>query len=234
MSIPVIAVKDERGSNMELSVSSAPGHSQQDTGKKDPGIPGINMTSVHQTIKEEQKEIKNEIKENKSAISRNISEVREVTRESREDFNNSRRNETPVRSGWVNNENEVRSAVHTLLETENITGGIGPYVSAIARDFNNSASSAWKLEERIQGRNEIMRLFFGGDRDAAAELVNLTAQNKARIQQVLQLMNATTMDPDTRAMIQEQVRILQNEQTRLEQLAELEHKDRGLLGWIGF
>jgi hypothetical protein len=142
-------------------------------------------------------------------------------------------NATPARAGWTKNPNEVRLAVHTLLAMENLTGGIGTQVSSIARDFNNSAQKTWQLEARIESRDAFSRFLFGGDRASAAELAGLTVQNENRIRQIEQLVNDGTLDSATRAMLEEQLRILEAENTRLGQLSELELQDRGLLGWIG-
>ena len=133
----------------------------------------------------------------------------------------------------LKNHNEVRLAVNTLLSMEDRTGGIGQNISAIARDFNNSVSVSEKIEQKIQDRSGIMRLFLGGDRDAAGQLANITSQNQARIQKIQQLISNATLDPDVRAFIEEQLQAMQNEETRLEQLATREQQDRGLFGWLG-
>jgi hypothetical protein len=131
------------------------------------------------------------------------------------------------------NRNEVRLAVHTLLALGNISGGIGPQVSVIAQEFNNSVQATWQYEERIQNRNILSRLFFGGDEAAATGLNDLAVQNQNRIREIEQLMNASDLEPETRLMLEEQLRIMEQENTRLEQVAQAEQADRGLFGWIG-
>jgi hypothetical protein len=116
---------------------------------------------------------------------------------------------------------------------EDRTGGIGQNISAIAREFNNSVSVSEKLEQKIQDRSGIMRVFLGGDRETAGQLATITSQNQARIQKIQQLMNTTTLDTDVRAFLEEQLQAMQNEETRLEQLATREQQDRGLFGWLG-
>ena len=170
---------------------------------------------------------------NATAPGQNLSGRHAEIRQDRERLNATLRNATPVRAGWSRNENQVRLAVHTLLAMENITGGIGQQVSAIARDFNNSAQKTWQLEEQIRNRDGISRFFFGGDQVSAGELANLTASNQNRIRQIEQLMNAEDLDTETRAMLEEQVRIIQEENTRLGQLASAEQQNHGLLGWFG-
>jgi hypothetical protein len=74
---------------------------------------------------------------------------------------------------------------------------------------------------------------FGGDREAARELANQTAQNNARIIELKQLMSSATLDTEVRATIEDQIRIIQQEQERLQQLATREQEDRGLFGRFG-
>jgi hypothetical protein len=174
-----------------------------------------------------------EIDDSKNKSGRTISDVREDHNRRHESLNATLRNISSGERDRIQNENEVRLAVHTLLEMEDLSGGIGRNVSAIAQDFNNSASSARALENRIQNRNSIIRLLFGGDRDSARELANITAGNQARIVELHQLMSSAPLDADVRAMMEDQVRIMQKEQDRMEQLATREQEDRGFFGWFG-
>lgn len=164
---------------------------------------------------------------------RNTAQVREKIRSDRNALNATLRNATPVRAGWSTTTNEVRLAVHTLLAMENITGGIGSQVSAVAREFNNSASQSWQLEERIRNRDAVSRFFFGGDQTSAAELANLSVQNQNRIRQIEQLMANESLDEETRAMLQEQLAIMELENTRLGQVSSAEQQSRGIFGWLG-
>ncbi|MCK9581533.1 MAG: hypothetical protein M0Q92_13950 [Methanoregula sp.] len=131
------------------------------------------------------------------------------------------------------NQNQVRLAVHTLLAMQDVTGGIGQNVSALARGYNNSVQATWQLEERIQGRNAVSRFFFGGDQEAAGELAGLTIQNENRIRQMEQLMNSETLDAETRLMLEEQLQIMEQENTRLNQVSSREQQDRGIFGGSG-
>jgi hypothetical protein len=172
--------------------------------------------------------------ENQTGIppGQNVSQLREMIRQSRQEMNATLQKISPPGQERNANQNEVRLAVHTLLAMENITGGIGPQVSAIARDFNNSAQSTWQLEERIWNRDMFSRFFFGGDQAAASELLNLTLQNENRIRQIEQLMNSGALDAETRAMLEEQLRIMEQESTRLNRIASAEEQDRGIFGWF--
>ena len=239
--MPVMAEKEDVGIHATLTIVPDSGHTPSDNVKKIVEDEKSNVTAARETIKGEVEDLKFGIRENvtegksgiedkRSELARNISELRDSKRQKLEELNKSLQNESPERRGWVKNQNEVRIAVHTLLSMENRTDGIGQNISAIARDFNNSVNMSEKFERKIQERRGIMRVFVGGDRDAAGQLANITTQNQARIQKIQQLISTATLDPDVRAFLEEQLQVMQNEETRLEQLATHEQQDRGLFG----
>lgn len=134
--------------------------------------------------------------------------------------------------GVYQNQNRVRLAVHALLAMEDITGGVGKNISAIARNFNNSVQATIRAEEKIQTRSGFARFFAGGDAEAAGDMENEVSENQNRIQQLKQLREDCDCDADVKLMMQEQIQNMELEQTRLQQLAQSEKKSRGLFGWI--
>lgn len=232
LALPVIAAKDDSGVHAGITVSAARDNDQPQIIKKAVDGAEDNTTANREVVRTEHRGTEVGNQENMADNSRNMSQLREIARQSREKYNATLQNTSPVRPGWIKNENDVRLAVHTLLAMENFTGGIGPQVSAIARDFNNSASSSQRFEERIRNRDAISRLFFGGDHDAATELANITVQNRARIGVIQQLMNTTTLDAETRAMMEEQLQVLRQNVAQGEQLSAQEQQDRGIFGWM--
>jgi hypothetical protein len=233
LAMPVIAEKEDNGIHADLTIAAAK-TTVSPTGEQEQhrGIDDARPTFTINPRETAEVQGQSGSDNSKSPPVLNLSRVREDNRKAKDELNATLRNISADQRERVMNQNEVRIAVHSLLEMENLSGGIGPEVSAIARDFNNSASSAQVLEDRIEARNSIVRLFFGGDREAAGELLNLTARNQARIQQLEQLINSTSLDADVRATLEDQVRVLQNDQVRLEQLAAREQQDRGLFGWL--
>lgn len=155
---------------------------------------------------------------------RNMSELGEIRSEKQQELLEKFAGQT--------NQNQVRLAVHTLLAMENLTGGIGKNVSAIAREFNNSIQSTIRAEERIQHRSRIRTAFFGGDTDAADDIEAETNRNQARIQLLKQYKEQCSCSEEVKAMIQEQITAMEQEQTRLKSLAQQEKAKKGLLGWL--
>jgi hypothetical protein len=235
--MPVITAKEDDGVKAGITVAAATTKTTS-SGEQEKRHGADDTVTVTPTTRdtlevEHGTENENEVDDSTHNSSRTIAEVRENRHKSLENLNATLRNISSGERDRVKNENEVRIAVTTLLDVEDLSGGIGRNVSAIARDFNNSASSMSKLEDRIQSRNSFVRLLFGGDREAARELAAETARNNARIVELQQLINSASLDTELRATIEDQVRIIQLEQERLQQLSTREQEDRGLFGRFG-
>ena len=233
--MPVIAAKEDNGVKAGITIAAAKTQttSSGEQEKKQGADDTVTITPTTRETIEVEHGTESGIDDSKKTSGRTIAQVREDHNKSHESLNATLRNISAGERDRIKNENEVRIAVTTLLNVEDLSGGIGRNVSAIARDFNNSASSTRKLEDRIQTRSSFMRLLFGGDREAARELATQTAQNKARIVELQQLISSASLNTEVRAMIEDQIQIVQKEQERLQQLATREQQDRGLFGWLG-
>ena len=132
----------------------------------------------------------------------------------------------------LQNQNKVRLAVHTLLSMEDLVGGIGKNVSQIAKEFNNSVQATIRSEERIQTRNILTKFLLGGDEEAATEMEQEVNRNQIGIQELKQLMQECDCDQEVKEMLQEQIQNMEEEQNRLQQLAQNEKQNKGLFGWL--
>lgn len=130
------------------------------------------------------------------------------------------------------NQNEVRLAVHSLLAMEDLAGGIGKQVSEIAKEFNNSVRETIQAEEKIQKRSGFVKFFIGGDQEAAGILERETNMNQLRLEQLRQLRDNCDCSDELKAMIQEQIQNMEQEQNRLEEVAKGEQSRRGIFGWF--
>jgi type II secretory pathway pseudopilin PulG len=230
--MPVITAKEDDGVKAGITVAAATTQttSSREQEQRHGADDTVTVTPTTRGTLEVEHGTETEVNDSNHTSGRTIAEVRENRHKSLENLNATLRNVSSGERDRIKNENEVRIAVTTLLDVEDLSGGIGRNVSAIARDFNNSASSVRKIEDRIQSRSSFVRLFFGGDQEAARELANQTAQNDARIVELRQLINNASLNSEVRATIEDQVRIIQLEQERLQQLSTREQKDRGLFG----
>lgn len=131
----------------------------------------------------------------------------------------------------VENANPVRLAVHSLLVSKDLLGGIGPKVSEIAKDMNNSVATTTNAEAKIQSRGFLARLFFGGDSAAADVIAQQVAQNQQRIDDLNQMLSEANVSTDIQATLHAQITAIQEAQARLQDLAQREQKQWGLFSW---
>jgi hypothetical protein len=132
----------------------------------------------------------------------------------------------------LQNQNQVRLAVHALLAMEDLVGGVGKQVSQIAKEFDNSVQATINAENRVNERSSFSRMFFGGDHEAAEEIEEQVESNKARIALLKQLKSQCDCGSDVKAMYQEQVTLMEQEQARLGELAKDEKDSKGMFGWL--
>ena len=169
-------------------------------------------------------------------MARNVTELKQMIQEKQQEMNQEMKNLTKQQQKVYKNQNAVRLAVHTLLSMENLTGGIGKNVSQIAREFNNSMQATIKAEERIQKRSQIMKFFFGGDKNSSEEIEQELNQSQYRLEQLKQFRQECNCTAEVKAMLQEQIQNIEQEQNRLQELVRNEKQSKGLfglfLGWF--
>lgn len=163
---------------------------------------------------------------------RDYSELQEMIQERRQEMAQEMKDWAEEKRRIYQNQNRVREAVHAFLAMENLAGGIGPQVREIAANFNNSVQATVRAEERIEKRSGLARLFAGGDAEAADELEKEASRNQLLIKELKQLREECDCSEEVRALFQEQIQNMEQEQARLQQLAQEEKKRKGLLGWL--
>jgi len=161
-----------------------------------------------------------------------INDIKQEMEQKKQQLQNEAEGSEGKKQQVLQNQNQVRVAAQTLSQMANMLGGVGKQVSEIAKNFNNSVQATIKSEEKIQTRSSITRFFAGGDAKAAQELETEVTQNQQRIQELKQLKDECDCDEEVKAMMQEQIQQMEQEQTRLQELAESEKKSKGLLGWL--
>ena len=161
----------------------------------------------------------------------NAAEVKAIVQQKREELKQAVTAEKKRVREIKQKQNEVRLAVHALLASENLTGGIGPQVSTIARDFDNSAKETEQAEEKAMNRGRFMKFLFGGDRESAEIIRNRVQTREEKIQQLEQLTETCDCNEETKQMLREQVQVMKQEQERLKEVTKNEEK-KGLLGWL--
>ncbi len=138
---------------------------------------------------------------------------------------------SPDHQQIVENANQVRVAVHSLLASKELLGGIGSEVSKIAKEMNNSVATTTNAEAKIQARNFFTRLFFGGDSAAADVIAQQVAQNQQRIDDLNKMLAEANVSADIQSTLRAQIAAIQEAQTRLQDLAQREQTQWGLFSW---
>ena len=138
---------------------------------------------------------------------------------------------TPDLQDVMKNANQVRLAVHALLASKDLLGGIGQQVSQVATQMNQSLATTTNAEAQIQSRGFWARLFFGGDSSAADTISQQVAQDEQNIAKLTDLINQASTTADVKATLSAQITAMQDQITRLQNLANGQKSLWGLFSW---
>lgn len=181
-------------------------------------------------IKNQEQEQEQEIEVKKA---RSTNQLREIIKSKKAELENEVEElKDKAQQKIYKNQNAVREAVHLFLSSEDLVGGIGQQVSEIAQEFNNSVEKTVQAEEKIQKRSKFVKFLIGGVKDAAHELKNEAQKNKEKIQELKALKEKNWMQKEVKEMFQEQIQNIEQEQNRLEELANKEINKKGIFGWF--
>lgn len=204
------------GDNNQVGQQNNQGQQNQ-TGENTQNQTENNGSSIGEQMRkkaENKQELKQMIKDKNEELKEKLKELKEQKKE-REEYHN-----------------QVKVAVHTLLASENLTGGIGQNVSEIAKEFNNSVQVTIRAQERIQNKNKLVRYLFGGNEQAADEIQQEVEQNQQRIQELEELLDKCDCDQEIKTILQEQIQLMEQEQIKLNEMAKNEKSYKGIFGWI--
>ncbi len=151
--------------------------------------------------------------------------------ERKQELDDEEASSTPDAQEVAKNANPVRLAVHALLASKDILGGIGGQVSQIAQQMNDSIATTTAAQADIQSRGFLTRLFFGGDKASANALNEAISQNAERIASLTTLLNQASTTADVKATIEAQIAAFQTAQTNLQALAAKEQSQWGIFSW---
>ncbi len=138
---------------------------------------------------------------------------------------------TPEVKDILKNANPVRLAVHSLLASKDLLGGIGAQVSVIAQQMNDSVATTTSAEAQIQSRGFFTKLFFGGDSEAAQTISQQVAENQQRIDDLTKLLNQANVSAEVQTTLKAQIAAIEAAQVRLQTLAQKEQSTWGLFSW---
>ncbi len=199
-----------------------------------PPVLAANQQGINQGLQGEEGEevVGNQNQQQQELKAQTREELKEIIAEEKEELKDELEDLKESSQKVYQNQNAVREAVQALLAAENLIGGIGPQVSAIAREFNNSVQATIKAEERIQERSRWLRFFVGGDEQAATEIEDELGKNQSKIQLLKQLAAQCNCVSELKNIIQEQIQNIDQEQNRLREIVTAERKSKGVFGWL--
>lgn len=131
----------------------------------------------------------------------------------------------------LKNQNRIRILVQVLKAngTEQV---IGPQVSEMAQEFNNSVMATINAEQRIQKKSAIAKFFTGDDQEAVSIIeqeLNETEQEFQDLEEFTESIEGTSSESATWKQVFEEAK---QERERLRELVKTSKKNRGILGFL--
>lgn len=164
--------------------------------------------------------------QNQNQIASNTEQqVRSVIQQKNQEVNSSMKNS-------LENQKMAQVAVQTMESTASMFGKSEANISKISNEIKNSFEVTTRAEERIRSKSGFVKFFTGGDNEAAGLIAQEIVRNENRIRELNRLIEESDLDPQTKAILQEQVQNIEQEQIRLKILAEEQIQNKGILGWI--
>ena len=164
--------------------------------------------------------------QNQNQIASNTEQqVRSVIQQKTQEVNSSMGNS-------LQNQKMAQVAVQTMESTASMFGKSEANISKVSNEIKNSFEVTTRAEERIRSKSGFVKFFMGGDNEAAGLIAQEIVRNENRIRELNRLIEESDFDPQTKAILQELIQNIEQEQLRLKLLAEKEMNNKGILGWI--
>lgn len=122
--------------------------------------------------------------------------------------------------------------VQNLEDISELIGnkGGGMKVSEIAKNIKKSLEKSKRAEEKIKGRNFIVRFIFGGDKNSAREMKDEISKNQEMIKELNDIEKNSS--DDVKPLLNEHIKLLEMETGRLNSISNTEIKAFSLFGWL--
>ena len=107
-------------------------------------------------------------------------------------------------------------------------------MSQLGEQVQTSLASLAEAEEKIQTRSAFKRFFVGGDSEAVEKIKQLVESNQNRITEMKQILTACGADCDgeVKTELQTQLELVEQEQNRIDAVAQQEQEKKGMFGWM--
>ncbi len=164
-------------------------------------------------------------------VASSLDDLKQKIEDRRHELEDEEASTTPKFKNAMKNANEVRLAVHALLASKDLLGGIGQEVSEIAKHMNDSVATTTSAEAQIESRSFLVKLFFGGDQKVAKVISKEVERNQKSIKKLTELLEQTTLSVDFQTTLKAQITALEEARARFQVLAEKEQNRWGIFSW---
>jgi hypothetical protein len=130
------------------------------------------------------------------------------------------------------NQKEIPQAVYSLLSMEYLLPAVGILVSDVARQLNNSFQITASAEENILSRSKLAYFLVGGDFHSANQIESEINSNLEKISVLRELNLRSNSSQEVQNIFEEQIKNIEDEQVRLQEIVNSEKSSKGLFGWI--
>lgn len=130
-----------------------------------------------------------------------------------------------------NHKNIVANFVQNLLWVASRDGEIREQVRTIAQEQDQSAAIVIEVMEKVQTRNNITTFFLGSNYKDLGLLISETVQTRSNLEQLNRLTENVQNEED-KTEIQNQIQILNQEQTKIENFIKFQKDKFSLFGWF--
>jgi hypothetical protein len=129
-------------------------------------------------------------------------------------------------------ENEADDIAEHLEDVADIEDdSVGQVIRKIADDHKDAAKKVGESVSDVDKRNPVLQTLFGASESDLEDLESQIAANKARTQALLQAAQSIE-DQDVKAIILEQVAVLQEQTAKLEIFVEGQRDRLSAFGWF--
>ena len=101
----------------------------------------------------------------------------------------------------------------------------------IVKDKNQSSQEVLESIEKIESRNIFLKFLIGPNYNGIENLKQEVEKNKTRIQNLSQIINQLENEGE-KSLIQEQIQLLEEENTKLQEMIQQEEETFSLFGWL--
>lgn len=133
--------------------------------------------------------------------------------------------------GIANRQSAVAQAVQGLLDFANMEPGIGEQIRIVAQEQNQVQEKIVDKIDAIQTRNKVKTFLFGTDYKNVNDLRKEVIATENQIQSLNQLKEQI-QNENHKTFLQDQIQLLQQEQTRLQEFLNANENKFSLFGWF--